>query len=115
MADHRAEIQRDLAATVEARRELGPSYEAELVESFCDRIDAAVQQRVEAGLSRRPAADQREANDSQPFVVALVSLGTAVPITAISGGIADVPGMALSWLGIVGVNVAFALGRRRRR
>ena len=105
-------MRRDLAATVEARRELGSAYDAELVESFCDRIEQRVQQRLEG----RPAVPDPPASpDPQPFVVALVSLGTAIPITAISAAQADVPGIALSWLGIVGVNAVFALGRRRRR
>jgi hypothetical protein len=39
-----------------------------------------------------------------------IILGTAIPLTAIAASVADLPGMALSWLGIV--LVAFiAFGR----
>jgi len=43
VAQGEQELQRDPMATVEARRELGPEYDAELVASFCDRIDATIQ------------------------------------------------------------------------
>jgi hypothetical protein len=44
-----------------------------------------------------------------------VSLGTGIPITAIAGGIGELRGIIVAWVGIVGVNVAHALSRRRRR
>ncbi len=71
---------------LEARRELGPSYEPALVDSFAERIALGV-----------------------------VSLGSGIPITAIAGNAAD-PGLAgivVAWAGIVGVNVAYALRGRR--
>lgn len=112
MADDEREIRQDLAATVEARRELGPEYEGELVASFVDRIDATVQRRVDAELDRRREGEESGAGSS--FVVALASLGTGIPITAIAGGIAELPGIITAWLGIVGVNAAVAVSRRRR-
>lgn len=112
MADEEREIRQDLAATVEARKELGPEYEGELVASFVERIDATVQRRVDAELERRREGDESAGGGS--FVVALVSLGTGIPITAIAGGTADLPGIITVWLGIVGVNAALAVGRRRR-
>jgi len=106
------EMRNDLSATIGARRDLGPAYEAELVESFVERIDATVERRVDAELAHR-----RGENDSagkEPFIVAMVSLGTGIPITAIAGGISDLPGIITVWIGIVGVNAALSLGRRRR-
>jgi len=51
-------MQRDLMATVEARRELGPEYDAELVASFCDRIDDTIQRRMDEQLAlRRPSGE----------------------------------------------------------
>ncbi len=114
MSDHRDELRRDLGASVGARRELGPAYEAELVESFVDRVDATIKQRVDAELSSR-RSPSGEHNDPQPFVIAIVSLGTGIPITAIAGGVADLPGVIAAWIGIVGVNAVFGLGRRHAR
>lgn len=39
MGEHEEdELRRDLAASVEARRELGPAYEDDLVRSFVERL-----------------------------------------------------------------------------
>lgn len=114
VADHPFNLRSDLAASVEARRELGPSYEKELVESFCDRIEEAVHHRLDP---RTTAAQPKpkQSGESQPFIIALVSLGTAIPITAVAANTGGTGTTALSWLGIVGVNAVFALGRRRQR
>ena len=109
--DDERELRQDLSATIGARRDLGPAYEVELVESFLDRIDATVLRRVDAELARR-MGDDDDGGGSSPFIVAIVSLGTGIPITAIAGGIADLPGIITAWVGIVGVNAALALGRR---
>jgi len=39
----------------------------------------------------------------------------AIPLTAIAAAVAHsgLPGMLLIWIGIIGVNIAFAWGRRR--
>ena len=113
MSDSRDELRRDLAATVSARQELGRDYETELVESFVDRIDATIAQRVDAAVERSGRDSPNPSADQQRFVIAIISLGTGIPITAIAGGTADLPGILAAWLGIVGVNAAFALGRRR--
>jgi len=112
--DARDELRRDLEATVGARRELGPSYDDALVESFVERLDSTIEARVETAVAAHREAEQRDgSSDHHRFVIALVSFGTGIPITAVAGGTADLPGVITAWLGIVGVNVAFALNRRR--
>jgi hypothetical protein len=115
MSDSREELRRDLGATVAARRELGRDYEAELVESFVERIDDTIKARVDAELAERRGPSAKPSDDQQPFVIAIISLGTGIPITAIAGGTADLPGIVAAWVGIVGVNAVFSLGRRRAR
>ncbi|MFC7642512.1 hypothetical protein ACFQX6_17340 [Streptosporangium lutulentum] len=39
-----------MRATIEARRELGPEYEAALVESFVERLDQSIAHRVRAEM-----------------------------------------------------------------
>ncbi|MDP9433223.1 MAG: hypothetical protein M3P91_11055 [Actinomycetota bacterium] len=39
-------------------------------------------------------------------------MGFGVPLSALTGGVADLPGLLVAWTGIVGVNVAAAWGRR---
>jgi hypothetical protein len=105
-------------AVLAARAELGDAYDAQLAESFADRIEQVVEARVEArtgsNLDPRTAARlAREAGNRQ-MILGMVSLGTGIPITAISASITDLPGVIVAWAGIVGVNVAHALQGRSR-
>jgi hypothetical protein len=99
------EVRREVEATIEARRELGPEHEEALVAAFLDRLERTLDERVAkpAKSAKAPAAQQA----AQRFVVAMVSLGCGIPITAIAGdhGLA---GILIAWAGIVGVNVAMA-------
>lgn len=105
-------MRRDLAAAVEARRELGPAYEDELVQAFCDRVDQTIRARTETALDRASAGG---AEDTRQFVLGLVSLGTGVPITAIASSNGGTAATVVAWAGIVGVNAAYSWGRARRR
>lgn len=106
----------DVEALLEARRELGPSFDAALVDSFAERVERAVGEQVHASLVERQHERGREKDREQrQFILGIVSLGAGIPITAISAAVTDVPGLIVAWTGIVGVNVAHALGARRRR
>lgn len=116
------EVARDeLAATLAARQELGPEYEQALVESLAERIGTTIDARIEARLSaarQAMAAPQTQApQPAQPdrsyFVLAIASLGMGIPLTAIAGGIAGVPGLVIAWAGIAAVNLAYSLRSRR--
>ena len=105
----------DAEALLEVRRELGPSYDAALVDSFADRMERAIAQRVDAQLAeRRHQREQVDSRDSKQLALGIVSLGCGIPITAIAGGITDLPGIIVAWSGIAVVNIAYALGGRRR-
>lgn len=110
-----ASVREDLAAAVAARRELGPDYETAVVDGFLDRMDAAIAARVDSRVAERleQPRGKDDAGNSQ-FVLALGSLGLAIPLSAIAGGIGDLPGLIVAWAGIVGVNGAHALRWRRR-
>ena len=82
----------DARAALEARRELGPAYEDELAERFA--------QRIEAQLERRAPAKTNEQNTA----IVIVSLIAAIPLIAIGGGTAGVPGVALVCIALVLVN-----------
>ncbi len=43
------------------------------------------------------------------FGFGIVSLVLAVPLSAIGGGVAQLPGMLVAWAGIVGVNLVQAV------
>jgi len=105
----------EVEALLEARRQLGPSYDAALVESFAERVERAVTERVDATLAER-TRDRRQQSELEGhrFALAIVSLGTGIPITAVAGAFAELPGVVAAWVGIVGVNVSYALRNRRR-
>jgi predicted TPR repeat methyltransferase len=105
----------DAEALLEVRRELGPSYDAALVDSFADRMERAIAERVDAQLAeRRHQREQVDSRDSKQLALGIVSLGCGIPITAIAAGISDLPGIIVAWSGIAVVNIAYALGGRRR-
>lgn len=89
----------DLHAAIEARRELGSDLEPELVESFVARI--------EERLTKRPSTAARRAGREGSFVLALVSLGSGIPLTAIALSNGGLAALLVVWIGIVLVNLGY--------
>ncbi|MET8540838.1 hypothetical protein ABZW03_09305 [Kitasatospora sp. NPDC004799] len=123
------ELRRDLDATLQARKELGKEYEDALVDSFMKRLDARINARVERSVAERMDDDEPRSRHDRGHQrrtgfgrrsstgLAVTSLVIGVPLTAIagspeSGGFA---GLVVCWAGIVGVNLAAALGELRNR
>ena len=86
----------EVRATLEARRELGPEYEDELVERFAARVEARLAQRA-APPPAKISGDQRTA-------ISIISLGVAIPLIAIASGV-GLAGVALVCLALVLVNL----------
>ena len=112
MATEPESLGRDLEATLAARAELGREYEPALVEAFVERLDATIERRVSAEVAHRVPEPE---DPRLPFTLAIVSLGTGIPISAISAGTEGLRGLLVAWGGIVGVNAVYALSRRRPR
>ncbi len=117
---HDTDLHKDLAATLHARRDLGPEYETELVDSFMEkidsRIDGAVERRLRRGLAEQQMQAARGARRSkgtdswgERFGFGIVSLVLAIPLSAIGGAFAGMTGLIATWIGIVGVNAAQAV------
>jgi hypothetical protein len=125
--DH--ELGKELHATLQARKDLGPEYESELIDSFLEkaaqRLDAQVESRVRRELAQQQMAGARVAtrgghparprdadhdNRNRRFGLAAASMVLAIPLSAIAVVNAHLPGLLISWAGIVGVNVAHSLG-----
>jgi hypothetical protein len=102
----------DAASALGARLEVGRELEPEIADAFADRVERAIDARVE----ERVAAERRSKDDDgiegTRLALAIVSLGTGVPITAIAAEQGGVVGIIAAWAGIVGVN--FASGFKRR-
>ena len=81
----REDLQRDVQATLEARRELGPGYDDHFVQQLTERMMAQVRQ--EMAQAPRPAAPRSNKLDNgQRTAVAVCSLIFGIPIIAIAGG-----------------------------
>jgi hypothetical protein len=105
----------DLQATLDARRDLGPDYEAALVESFVERLDATIAARVQAELQMYGPASHKgkhpgKAKNPGAAMIPMVlgSMGISIPLTAIAASSAGFVGLLITWLGIVVINVAAA-------
>jgi hypothetical protein len=111
----------DVAAAWEARKELGPEYDEHIASGLADRVEELVAYRTAELRQRGSAVDSdlelERIGQRQGFVLGIISLGVGVPITAISASNVEpgLLGVAVSWMGIVGVNLAHRLGNRRRR
>ncbi len=109
------ELKNELDASLKARRELGEEYESALVDSFLEkvdqRIDGAVERRVRRQMAEQQMVVARGSRSPKPtdswgdrFGFGIVSLVLAMPLSAIGGGTAHLPGLLVAWAGIVGVN-----------
>jgi hypothetical protein len=101
----------DAESALGARLELGRQLEPEIADAFADRIERAIDARVEdrVAAARRPRGD--EGIEGTRLALAIVSLGTGIPITAIAAEQGGVVGIVAAWLGIVGVNLASGFKR----
>ena len=98
----------DVTSMVGARQELGPEMEPEVVDAFLDKVEAAIEARAGGRRTDWPQV----AGTGERLALAIVSLGTGIPITAIAAEAADALGIALAWAGIAAVNFAFSRQRR---
>uniref|UniRef100_A0AAU2JPW1 Integral membrane protein n=1 Tax=Streptomyces sp. NBC_00049 TaxID=2903617 RepID=A0AAU2JPW1_9ACTN len=115
------ELKKELSATLDARRELGPEYEAALVDSFVAKVDTQVRRRLaEERLSAAAHGgspgrrDLGDAHFGERFGFAVVTLVLAIPLSAIAAAHAHTAGLLVTWAGIVGVNFVHATKGLRR-
>ena len=105
----------DVEALLEVRRELGPTYDAALVDSFADRIEKAVAERVDAQVAHRQAARAATAGGGpRQLALGIVSMVAAIPISIVLGVTDNFAALLVAWVGIVLVNMAHALQSRPR-
>ena len=98
----------DVTSMVEARRELGEEMEPAVVDAFLERVEAAIEAQA---AERRPKPRGARPESGERLALAIVSLGTGIPITAIAADAAQGLGIAIAWAGIAIINISF--GRRR--
>ncbi|WP_194906094.1 hypothetical protein [Catenulispora rubra] len=113
----------EIAAALAARRELGPEYEHEIAAALADKMQRRIDSEL---LARTGAADpsdtprRREESEVADAVTARwtalgsLAAGTAVTIGCSGPGSTPVV-VPIAWAGIMVINIAVNVGRRRRR
>ncbi|MET9887812.1 hypothetical protein ABZZ20_32680 [Streptomyces sp. NPDC006430] len=114
------ELKKELDATLHARRELGPEYEAALVDSFVDKVDTQVrrrlaEERLAAARGGRDAPSTQDGNFGERFGFAIITLVLAIPLSAIGATQAGIKGLLVAWAGILGVSFVHAARSFRPR
>ncbi|MFI1500777.1 hypothetical protein [Streptomyces platensis] len=121
MATHDLDLRKELDATLQTRKELGPEYESELLESFLEKLDTNVDRRVRRQLAEQQVQVARGTLPSrgagpgrdfwERFGVAAFSLVLAIPLSTVAVVHTGLPGLLVSWAGIVGVNAVHGVVR----
>lgn len=88
------EIRRDLQATLEARREIGPEFDDHLAASFLEKIEQHL--NLQASKQRQPR--EGKLSSGQRLALGIVSLSLMVP--------AGIPILAIAGLSGLGILVA---------
>jgi len=99
------EVQKELEATVAARRELGEEHEEHLIAGFLERIDKEIDRRVEERVRQR--APHLRAHALQPQI-----LGPAAGIVAVAGIFGGPAGVFVALAALAVSYVALSVSRR---
>ena len=98
------DIRRDLEASLEARRELGPGYDEHFLDALVEKLTRQVQQTQQH-------QEVKSENSGNALALAICSLIFGIPIVAIAGGEAQLTGIIVACAMIVGVNLAYNIRR----
>jgi hypothetical protein len=93
---------KDVETALEARRELGPEYERHVVDSFVERIEHRLAER-----SPKQPVPRTSHHREGSFALALITLGVAIPITAIAATHGGIVALIVVWLGLVAINAVY--------
>ncbi|MGI5450108.1 hypothetical protein ACQEVM_30925 [Streptomyces sp. CA-243310] len=114
----RQELKKELDATLDARRELGPEYESALVDSFVEKVDVQLRRRLAEERLASARGDHRatspDTNFAERFGFAIITLVLAIPLSAIAAVQTGFKGLLVAWAGIVAVNFVHATKSLRR-
>jgi hypothetical protein len=109
----------EIRAAAETHRELGPDYQAAVIDSFLDKvgkeIDGRVDQRMTAyaAYARPPLA--KPPRGRSPMALAVVSLSLGIPLSGIALGVprsdvARLVALIVIWAAITAINLSYSFG-----
>ncbi len=107
----------EIRAAAETHRELGPEYQAAVIESFLDKIGREIDARVDARVATLSPGRRAPARSGRggALALAIISLVAGIPLTAIALGVDHSSGLTalvVIWLGMAVINAAYALHSR---
>ena len=100
------DIRRDLQASMEARRELGPGYDEHFLDALVEKLTKHSQQ-IQQAPQRHASADSHV---GEALALGICSLIFGIPIVAITNA-AGLPALIVACAMIVGVNIAYNFRR----
>ena len=110
----RPDAVRDLADAIAVRQDGGSASPEVLARSFLEHLQGEINTQVDARVREQLSPYQRSrGGDDKEMVLgmALGSMGIGVPLTAAAGFFAGFPGIALVWVGIILINLAWSQRR----
>ncbi|MBW8803039.1 MAG: hypothetical protein JF587_04155 [Catenulisporales bacterium] len=110
----------EIAAALAARRELGPDYEHEIAAALADRMERRIDREVAArtgGVEKSAPSPEDRLAIADSVTARWTALGSlaAGTVVTVTSSPADHGAVAGTWVGIMMINLAVNLGRRRRR
>jgi hypothetical protein len=106
----------DVAATLEARHELGDRMEPEVIDAFLDRVEHGIAERIDQRVDERVRGVRglgSRARRGEGIARIAASLALGIPLTAISAAITGPVGLVAVWGGIVALNVYYTESEKR--
>jgi hypothetical protein len=99
---------KDVEAALEARSELGPAYEPEIVDAMVEKIEKRLDERL--GERRAPA---RSTHGDPRVLLGSIALGIPVTAVALSNaqGAGGVIVAIIAWIAIAVANIVYATRR----
>ncbi len=92
------DAQQEISVHLDALRELGPGYSDAVAASLMERLEPLIEAKIDERLARRGGSgkiDQRQVG------ALAITLGLAIPLTAVAGGIGGLTGIAVVWAAIL--------------
>jgi hypothetical protein len=107
----------DVRAAAEIHRELGPDYRDAVIESFVERVGREIDARVDSRIAAARQDAVQPGKQNRQLALAITSMSLGIPLSGITLGLSggdQLIGLAIVWIAIAVINVAYALGFRTR-
>lgn len=92
------DVQQEISLHLDALRELGPGYSDVVAASLMERLEPLIEATIDERLARRGSSGKI---DRRQVGALAITLGLAIPLAAVAGGIGGLTGIAIAWLAIL--------------